>query len=76
MSEEKKYPEVQLELDDSQEAIVKIFMFEGALRERERIDADVKEVFKKRQEAAGGSSFSKTLTFDEVLQIVNGVELK
>ena len=70
------YSKIELELDEAQEVLVRVFLFEGALSERERIEADIKAVVEKRQAAAGGDNYSKTMTFDEILEVVNGVELK
>ena len=70
------YSKIELELDEAQEVLVRVFMFEGALSERERIEADIKEIAKKRHAAAESDNYPKTLTFDEILAIVNGVELK
>lgn len=43
MSERDEYENIELELTEAQELMVKVFMFDGALQERERIRAWVEE---------------------------------
>lgn len=59
------YSELELKLDEAQEVLVRVFLFEGALRERERMAADLEELAKTK----------KTLTIEEVQELISGKEI-
>jgi hypothetical protein len=59
------YSQIELELDEAQEILVRVFMFEGALRERERMAADLEEIAKTKT----------ALTVEEVRELISGKEI-
>jgi hypothetical protein len=59
------YSRIELELDEAQEILVRVFMFEGALSERERMTADLE-----------GLAKTKTvLTVEEVQELISGKDI-
>lgn len=59
------YSELELELDEAQEVLVRVFLFEGALRERERMTADLDELAKTKT----------ALTIEEIRELISGKDI-
>jgi hypothetical protein len=59
------YEQIELSLDEAQEVLVRVFLFEGALRERERMTEDLNEL----------SRTKTSLTIEEVQELISGKEI-